>query len=406
MAQRKPKQQSAPAPGVGSELLSDIDADPVETAEEFELEKFLEEHGEGIARVTVLRVGAKGILEKVDTVGTDGLTPEMLRETYGAPATYVLRFKGADGRYRAQARIVLGALKVGEAAAVTGSGVSGSSNATVDLLKIQIDMMNQRSAEQAQMINTLLAGIVNRPAATAPAGDPATMLTALVTAFSTLQSAVVKTAPEDPIEKFKSMFTLVKELLPGGPAADVPTEDNPWSVVKEIGARAVDMARPFIERAAAGAIIPQTTNQPGTPTHAALPAATGEATVKTPLQWVKEGLDYLKEKAKANKDPEMFIEYILENGEEMRFAAIIGAVKQGVTFEQLLQFDAEIAQNPTLTEWFKDVFDGIFAELFPDGNAKVDSGGKGGNTGDVASDGVASAAGPGQSSDKVASKSD
>lgn len=380
-----------------------MEADPVAAAEDFELEKFLEEHSGSIARVVISRVGAKGILEQVDTVGTEGLTPDVLRENYGAPATYVLRFRGSDGRFRAERRIVLGVVKLNSDAPV-GSGVSVSNTAT-DLLKIQIDMMAARSAEQAQMINTLLAGIVNRPAEHhAPAADPATMLTALVTAFSTLQSAVVKTAPEDPIEKFKSMFSLVKELLPGGGAAEAPLEDNPWTVVKEIGSRAVDMARPFIERAASGVMIPQTA-QPGAPQQALPPAQQG-AIVKTPLQWVREGLDYLKDKAKANKDPEMFIEYILENGEEMRFAAIIGAVKQGVTFEQLLQFDGEIAQNPTLTEWFKNVFDGIYAELFPDGNTQVDSSGKSGNTGDVASDGAASAAGPGQSSGPVVSKSD
>jgi hypothetical protein len=100
-------------------------------------------------------------------------------------------------------------------------------------------------------------------------------------------------------------------------------------------------------------------------------------------------LHYLKQKALADKDVEAWIDYIFDNEEEPGCAALLYAMRQHVTFDQLLQFDPEIAQNPKLTAWFKALYDGVLSEI----NAPVDSAGPSGDQGNPKGNGTPSAGG-------------
>jgi hypothetical protein len=93
----------------------------------------------------------------------------------------------------------------------------------------------------------------------------------------------------------------------------------------------------------------------------------------------------LKEKAKLGKNPEFWAEYIITNEEEPGCKALLYVIDNGATFEHLLTFDPEIAQNPQLTFWFRKVYDGLRSD---DGN--VDTAGKGGDAGNPKPDGNAS----------------
>jgi hypothetical protein len=371
------------------------------TPEEFELARFLEESGGTIAKVYIYRLAKNGDLDHVDTTSVEGMNEETIREKYGAPSVYVLKFKASNGKFIAERRVRLGETKIGvpehgSSVPVPGGGVS-------DLLKMQLDMMQARVAEQNAMMNTLLAGIISRPQAAVP--DPSAMMTALATVFTTLHGAANKTTA-DPFENIAKVAELIRTLAPDGGGGD-SKEDNLFSVVKEIGGRVVEIARPIIESGTRQvvALNPGAPAPAGAPGTAQLPAKTEGDNVNrfTIAQYVGQGIAYLKGKARAGKDAELFVDFVLENGEEPQNAALIGAIQQGVTFEQLLQFDPEIAQNPDLTKWFRILYDGIHAELFNAGGAALDSERAGGNAGDAGNNAAAGAPGLEQGSDKLVS---
>jgi hypothetical protein len=107
-------------------------------------------------------------------------------------------------------------------------------------------------------------------------------------------------------------------------------------------------------------------------------------------------ISLFKEKAKAGKDPGFWIDYVFENAEEPGIQAITYAIreyhiKQNIPFDNLLAFDPEIAENPQLLVWFREVFEGVKAGLL---QGDVDSGGEGGDPRDVVSN--AGSSSPGQ----------
>jgi hypothetical protein len=133
---------------------------------------------------------------------------------------------------------------------------------------------------------------------------------------------------------------------------------------------------------------------------AAIPAVSGNGAATGTEQpapennvqgWIVFEIGALKDKAKKGKDPGFWVDYILENEEEPGCAAIMFAIRQGATFEQLLAIDPEIAQNPQLTFWFRQVYDGLHGDM--------DTGGESGNIGNPVPDAPASHPGqPGTSS--------
>lgn len=96
-------------------------------------------------------------------------------------------------------------------------------------------------------------------------------------------------------------------------------------------------------------------------------------------RWIKAMLAWLKTKARSGKDPEFWIDYIFENQEEPTCESILKAIEQGATFDMLLQFDPEIAENSQLKTWFQTLYDGLYTELHP----AVDTAGSSGDTADA-----------------------
>lgn len=368
------------------------------SSEDIEFMRFIEEEGGNFANVHIYRLTARGDLEGVGVSSVDGVSEEYIRETYGAPATYVLKFKGSDGRFKATKRVKLGQVKIGtQEQNSNGSGVPAGTAMMQDFLTLQLKMAETRAAEQAAMINTLLAGIVNRQPQAVP--DPSTMLAAVVSAFAALKGAAGEAKPVDPFEHIERVVSLVKDLGGNGGGGG-EQEESVWGVLKSIGGKVIDAAAPAIEHLARGAVAGTPSPHVATmqPARVALPAAEnpGGEMPKGPssiAEWIKVGLAYLKAKALAGKDPELFIEYVFENQDEPQNAALIGALRQGATFDHLLQFDADIAQNPVLLNWFQEFYNGLHRELSGNGDGALDTRGAGGHAGDNPGDAKASASG-------------
>jgi hypothetical protein len=76
-------------------------------------------------------------------------------------------------------------------------------------------------------------------------------------------------------------------------------------------------------------------------------------------QWLAGQLRFLKQKALTGKPVNDWILYTKQNQDEPGNQAIAAALKAGATFDHLLMFDPEIAQNPTLRLWFQQFYDGL-----------------------------------------------
>jgi hypothetical protein len=112
----------------------------------------------------------------------------------------------------------------------------------------------------------------------------------------------------------------------------------------------------------------------GVDTAAAPAAAIAGQLPQNVSDWIRVGLAYLKEKARRFRDPGIYVDTILDNDDEPQWAAIVGAIREGATFENLLQFDPEIGQEG-MRSWFQRLYDGVHSELFQ----AVDSTRAGGN---------------------------
>lgn len=90
---------------------------------------------------------------------------------------------------------------------------------------------------------------------------------------------------------------------------------------------------------------------------------------------LKSGINFLKKKAMAGADPELYIAFALDNCEDERFAPILHAILTQ-EFSVFASIDAEIGQPP-YEPFFRTLYDGIRSELIktnpvatsPDGEA-------------------------------------
>jgi hypothetical protein len=202
-------------------------------------------------------------------------------------------------------------------------------------------------------------------------------------AFAALKGTAT---PENPLTLAKTIIELGQSIGGNGNGAD----DNVYSIVKEIGKEAIRRIPPeaiaaFVPAPAVpppAALPPAPANvvspivSPPPPAAAAIPSTPQEVDLSNPAiirQFIALGLEYLKRKAKKanlgnleerNESVELVLDWMCNNDEEPQFTAIMGAIKQGATFENLLQFDPEIATNPELQAWFKKLYDGLRAEIF------------------------------------------
>ena len=347
--------------------------------EEWELVDFIEEIGPTIARVFIWRIPKHGDHEYIDKVDVSMLkegAEDYLRDTYGAPCKYFLRFKGSDGRWKFSKTINIGVVDRDAFLNPASNGHTGShangqtSNREIELQK-ELAIMQQRTHETTL---ALLGNIGKGPAAP----DPTAMLTGVVAAFTALKGATTADGGLD-FKKLKEIMGVINEFK------TPEKEENMFSVVKDLGNKVVEtvagMRQPAALPAAPGQVITINPNPPA-------PGETNQVSVQ---QWIKAQLHLLKQKAIQGKEVDAWIDYILDNEEEPGCAAIVYAIKQNVTFEQLLQFDPEIAQDPRLTPWFKVLFDGLTAEL----NAPADSARPPGNTENPRGNGAASTPGGG-----------
>jgi len=297
---------------------------------------------------------------------------DIIQKEWGA-GSYCIKFI-LNSKYVASRNIEIGEAR-GSAAA---KSQDGKSNGSVDM----VQFMQQQMLQQQQLLmgmiasmkgpdlGTLLSGIaaIGRPP------DSAAMLTAVATVFGQLRSAG---GDSDWLEKAKNIVSLAKDLSPDGGG------DSWLGVMRDVGIK-------VIENLKIPAIAGMPVAAPPPATDAPMLTTTTSATVDAqPVKhertqeeimgdWIRLQLNALKKKALNGADTRYWAEYIADNTDEPGCAAVLQAIHRGATLDHLLQFDAEIATNPTLLYWFSKLYEDIHAVLRED----MDSPGSPGNVPD------------------------
>lgn len=393
---------------IASELFPGTPTDSELTAE-FEYQEFVESLGDSTVAVTIHRYPKFGnILEWCDNGTVGEATLESIREKHG-PGKYRLTFRGPAG--------LLGTKHVSIAQQYESKDVkpngNGNGGGMDEFMKQQLVMQQNMmlaviGSLKGPDMGGMMAGIaavltaIRPPSGTDKTPDPIAMFQAIMSMYKG-----AKDNEKSPLDQLRDVASVIKEFSSDKGGSDI---DSGWGAAVEIGKEAVSKLAPVLT-----AMVPQplqnpqvsavSVGQPGVPpAHGALLPKPGNAVLPGTVpavnppdarqnleRWVQSMVAFFKPKALRGSDPGLWIDYVFESPEDPGCQALTFAIRNGATFEDLLAFDAEIAQNPQLNLWFKTVYDGIRSELLQSGMAPA---GQSGDESHPVPDGKPGPAGP------------
>ncbi len=346
------------------ELIDDL---PEQTPEEQDVETFLEEVGPPETIVDILRLRDDGRRPHLGKVTLDILRADVygyLREKYGS-GRFMLYFKDSQKRFIKAKTLEVEADREKQ----NGNGNANGNGAGTER-ELMLALIATLRPPAPIDIGSLLQGLAAMKPAPLPPPPPPPDPTAMFTAILTAVTAV-KGSDDGGLDKFSKMVSIVKDMMP-----EAKGEENLYTAGKEIARELIGKFAGSSTPANPPVNAPLQPLDAGSPPPALPPSALTEETLN---RWILTQLAFLKEKAKQDKDPSFFAEYILDNGEEPGCAAVQVAMQRGVTFEMICDFDSDIKTNPQINLWFRRLYDDLHAELFP----VVDTSGGTGNVGDT-----------------------
>lgn len=391
---RKPASARTPAeelePGLSGASQEDLD-----------LDDFLNEIGPSISVIHVLRMKPDGSRPQVGKTTMDQIREdpwEFLRSSYGG-GKFLLLFRGSDRRIHGSKILEVEGAPVTPTQRPNDSSSTNGTNPENLSFHDRLLLYNFLGSSRPQNdMGAMMAGIAAimtavKPNGESKAADPIQMFQTIMQMYQGMKDKNEKS----PLDQIRDVAGVIKEFT--GDGKDV---DSPWGAVAAIGKDLVEKASPILSNLAGvrpvvtevplpqqpRPVLPQP-EQPKPPIEAKVPADP-LASEESLRQWLGTQITFFKEKAKAGKNPGFWIDYIFENAEEPGCQAILYAIRQGVSFQNLLAFDEEIRQNPQLSLWFKEVFDGVQQELRAEADERdLDTRRESGNTSDARSNGGA-----------------
>ncbi len=330
-----------------------------------DIEEFFNDQDEG-AIVMVYKIGKPGERDGfLDTLSVSALRnpscQQVIRDTYGA-GNFRLKMKAPDlrgvMRWSGSKTITIAEKPGGSGPAANGRPHSIEDFFREEAHKTQQLLLAMISNNKPQQMD--LAGLAALLTAVNGGGGKQTDLAAVVSAFTTLKQSA---EPGNGLAQVKDVLEIARSIS-GGPAAagsDEPDTSWPGLIKGVLGAFS----------GAAGAAQPGRRMIPASVNGNGAAAARADDDDEQPSeeemfqQFLAGQLSFLKSKAAANKPVEWWIQYTLENADEVGNHALFTALKGGATFEHLLQFDPEIASNPALRVWFQKFYDGLKGSLQP-----------------------------------------
>lgn len=360
------------------EPLMDLDT---QEQEELDFLTFIQDVGPTIASVDVFRVNRDGSRPHIERVTMEAIQEDVYSylRTLG-PGKYLLKFRGSDGMYKKGKVLEVADKNAAPPGAITPS--SGESE--------HVKFMREQLAQQQNLVLALIAAMgSNKPTMPDLSFLAGVLRPPDMTPVTTLMAAMLnrKTEALDGVGLAKTIVELGRDIAGDGAGK----EENFWSVAKDVGRGVVEKLAlppgpppPGMTYASPGQVIvrPMQQQPPGPVNNLPGPQVVHTPQEEAPLtkenfpHYLRLGITELKKMAARNRDVELTVDSVLEDAETVgMWAAVAGAVQQGATFDNLLQFDPEIAQTPMLKDWFGRFYNGLYAEIFNN----VDTAGAGGD---------------------------
>jgi hypothetical protein len=387
------------------------------TTEELDLDEFLTEIGPSTAVIHILRLKPDGSRPQLGKTTMEAIREdpyEYLRQTYGG-GRFMLMFRGSDRRIHGAKTLEVEGAPLVQGAPAANNGATEEKLPFHDRLLLYNALRPQAPAVD---MGAMLAGMAAMMTALRPADPKQTDPLEMFRSMMTMLESMKKKEEKDPLTQLREVAGVIKEFSgDGGKEAD-----SMWGAITSIGKDVIEKAAPILGQVATARVPAQPIapapvvartqkdlrlNPPMIPAGAVpgevpgLPAGTvvaGATSSVSPAnaeenlrKWLGAQIALFKIKARAGKDPGFWIDYVFENDEEPGCQAVLYAIRQGATLENLMAFDAEIAQDVQLTAWFREVYNGVRAGLL---QGSMDSGGQGGNPNDDSANAPARVAGP------------
>lgn len=291
--------------------------------------------GSGEVEVKVYRVTATG----KEYCYTDGpqITEEAIKQgPYGANGGRFLCHVMIDGQLRRVFPVNIAAPVRGGAA-----GEGGASDAIVRAIERLEARLNQPAqSEPMSQVLTAAVGLINSQA----------------------QKPV-----ETPIEQVMKMAEFIVAMRGGGEA-----DDSFAGILKGIAKEVAPAILPGLIQARNG-------------------GGGGQVQMSAEEEMIRSGILYLKKKCMMGTDPQLYIDFILDNADDERFGKLV-QLAATQPFEIFAKLDPELA-NPPYLAYFKFIYDGLRSAISASDSVDVDSRGPGGDTNHVNQNGAASKGG-------------
>lgn len=333
-----------PIPPRGAEMFEAPEDDPGEQA----LAELRQQFGSGDCQLKVYKV-------------EDGV--EYYIHTYTSPKELneeaIKKLRKGGGRYIVKAiingvfRYVIPFAILDDGPAPTVSNGNGTDNAILAMLQKQNEL--------------LMTAIIRRPEIQGER-EPVSQLVDAVAKMQTLNKP-----PELPVE------TLMKAIELGKSLAGTGGDDSLMGLVKEVA------------KGAAPAIAGMLATRGGVPdnppmrTVSGVPAVTeGQDVNVIELAMLRSGVQFLKKKAIAGSDPELYVHLIADNADDPKYQKLISRIANQ-EFSAFISIDPELGQEP-FRKFFEHVYNRLRSIFTESDSVEDNSGREGGDNGDTSGD--------------------
>jgi hypothetical protein len=323
------------------------------TEEESNLQQFFEGLGEGEIVIKIYKFDATTNRPRfmADT-GLDGASEAFVQANWGEGRYMMKAYK--EGKALGSRTILVGpALQKNIPASVTPlpplplgmdptmqlqlEMVRQEMQTNREFMKLMVDNMNKGDGKSGAMelaeVMVMLKGVIP-PASTAPS------ILEIMSQTIPLVKQLIELGANGGAPAEKGWVGTIKEILPevGGVLRNI--------IGARLGASAVNSPDP-------GVAVPSYPNQirQAAPNGSEIPGLTKEQ-----LVLLRQGISFLKTRARRNADADAFVGYVLETLDDEQSLAICSLLER--SFEDIAVIDPEILQ-PVYRPWFEDFFGGL-----------------------------------------------
>jgi hypothetical protein len=315
---------------------------PPEAPQDELIRSFVERFGgDAVGRVVIYRVDPRGKREYLGSVAADVVDEDFLQRTYGGGRFYV-RLVDDRGQYLQQMTCDIAELPGAAQAAPPGAESDGA--------RLQLDILREQVARQHEMILQLVTS----------RNSGGGSINEIVAAVAELKKMSTNGGPSDTEAAIKTTLDALRSGIQIAQNAQ-GQKDN-----KEIWLDVVERGLALLPQVLSR--LPLSTGRPGAA--AGEPNGARAADPNATRELLAQGLAYLKSKARAGKDPDLYIDLIVENLDEPQWLGLARELTAG-GFDGLAAVDPEISHAP-YEVWFRRLYEGVKDALTADSGAHSD----------------------------------